>query len=200
MSMTALVSSSTYSGTPSLRFTICWISASSIGESPATCLAMATHWSRPSGLHVRAVACGRSAPGVCEFRPVRDDRQHAARLDARQQPFHQSLRRRVAPVGVFQQEQHRHTVRNGEHEVFENRKYLHVALRRCHLHRRHAVGRGKFQQLRDQQQVPARRPAGAREQGFKAAQILIDGALGLNGGFVPQQLDQRVQRAVAVIG
>ena len=43
-------------------------------------------------------------------------------------------------------------------------------------------------------------PSRTRQQGFELAQVLFYCALGLNRRFAPQQLGQRVQRAVAVIG
>ena len=147
------------------------------------------------------VACARSPQGLRELRPVGDQDQDALSVSMRAST--RSIR--LCVVGSLQWASSSNSS-TGTPSGAASRKSSSMAsvsaaaLRRCQLHRRQALRHGKLQQLGDQQQVPARRPADAREQGLDAPQILVGGLIRLNRRLVPQQLDDRMQRAVAVIG
>ena len=107
ISSTALVSSSTNSGTPSVLATIC--AATSSGR--ALSRPPARPWPRPragrAGVSASALTCGCAGPRRAELRPEGDDREHRQALDALDRQAEQLLRGRVDPVHVLVGEQHR---------------------------------------------------------------------------------------------
>ena len=104
-SSTALVSSSTNSGTPSVRATM--VSSSSAGSSrpPATLPTIAPALPPPQAAQGEAGDVGVAGPVRAELGAEGDDEQNRQRRDALDYPVEQLERGRVTPVRVLQDQQ-----------------------------------------------------------------------------------------------
>src|SRR6516164_9449082 len=106
LSTTALVSSSTKSGTPSVRSTICAAISSGRALPPVTPAIISARCRGASRLRARKGDVRAADPGRGEFGPEGDDQQDPKHRHPIYDQIIELERGRVAPLRVLEQHQH----------------------------------------------------------------------------------------------
>ena len=196
LSSTALVSSSTNSGTPSVRSTISATISAVSAALPASFCTSASPSRSPSRLSAKLVTWELTAPGRLKFGTKGDHQQHRQPPHPVDGQIQQLARGRVDPVGVLEHHQHRPAPRLG-FELAEQRleQLLPFALRAEVEVRGGTRQRQQLAQQRDIVVIPRAR----REQCPQFAELGFDRVVAGEPGGAFELRDEGIERAVLVV-